>query len=349
MLFGYTAIVIAGFLFTAVPNWTGRMPARGWPLVALLALWVCGRLAVAGLLPAGPLGALAIDCTFLLAIALMIVVEIVAGRNWRNLKVVVPVLLLFAANVVFHVEAMTQGSAGVGRRLGISVVVFLIMLVGGRVVPSFTRNWLAKRGATAMPVPFGRFDALCLVIGAAAMLLWTGVPEARSAGLLLVLAGGLHLGRLGRWRGWDTWRSPLLLMLHAAYAFVPIGLAATGAAAVGNASPAAGMHLLGIGAIGGMTVAVMMRATRGHTGRDLVAGGWLSTAFMLILTAAVARALAPSVSVGDYHGVVLAAGLWTIGFAIFAFRVGPWLALPNPAPRQPNRSASRPAIASRAH
>jgi uncharacterized protein involved in response to NO len=337
MLFGYASAVIAGFLFTAVPNWTGRMPTRGWPLMALLALWVLGRLATAGALPAASLAAMAIDCAFLLAIALMIVVEIVAGRNWRNLKVVIPVLILFAANVTFQLEAMLRGSADVGRRLGFAVVIFLIMLIGGRIIPSFTRNWLAQQGAVAMPAPFGRFDGFCILSGAVAMVVWTALPTSRLAASLLVLAAVLHFVRLWRWRGAATWRSPLLLMLHAAYLFVPLGLAATGAGAAGLLPPAAGFHLLGIGAIGGMTVAVMMRATRGHTGRTLVAGGWLSAAFVLILAAALVRALAPSLELGRIDGIAVSAALWTLGYAIFALRLAPWLALPSPARRRPNR------------
>lgn len=340
MLFGYAAAVIAGFLFTAVPNWTGRMPTRGWPLMALLALWMLGRAAVAGAFPVGPLAVMAMDCAFLLAIAAMVVVEIVAGRNWRNLKVVVPVLVFLAANVTFHLEAMLGGSADVGRRLGVAVVIFLITLIGGRIIPSFTRNWLAQRGARVLPVPFGRFDGLCLAAGAAALALWVAVPWGLPAAALLIGAGALHLVRLLRWRGAATWRSPLLLMLHVAYLFVPVGLVVTGAAALGLVPAAAGLHLLGIGAIGGMTVAVMMRATRGHTGRTLEAGPSLTAAFMLIVAAAIVRGLAPR-PVAGVDGITVAAMLWTVAFAIFSVRMAPWLAAPSVARRQVRRPVAQ--------
>ncbi|HET9069809.1 MAG TPA: NnrS family protein, partial [Amaricoccus sp.] len=137
MLFGYAAAVVAGFLFTAIPNWTGRMPTRGWPLASLAALWIAGRLAVAGLLPLSAAWTMAVDCGFLLAIVAMTGIEIVAGRNWRNLMVMAPVTLLLAANLVFHLEAMRTGTADVGRRLGLAVVIFLITLIGGRIIPSF--------------------------------------------------------------------------------------------------------------------------------------------------------------------------------------------------------------------
>ena len=166
MLFGYTSAVVAGFLFTAVPNWTGRMPKRGMPLVFLLVLWTLGRLAVAGAGGLPPLTVMAVDCAFLAAIAATICAEIVAGRNWRNLKVVIPVLLYLAANMVFHLEVMRSGTSDVGRRLGFAMVIFLIMLIGGRIIPSFTRNWLSARGYDRLPRPFGLFDAVCLLTGA---------------------------------------------------------------------------------------------------------------------------------------------------------------------------------------
>lgn len=336
MVWGFGAAAIAGFLFTAVPNWTGRMPMQGWPLALLLGLWLLGRLAVGGLLGLPPLGVLAADAAFLLAVALMIGREIVAGRNWRNLMVLGPVTLLLAGNVVFHLEAMASGSAEVGRRLGLAVVVFLITLIGGRIIPSFTRNWLAQRDAERLPVPANRFDMACLVAGGAALLLWSLWPGA-IAGSALVVAGVLHAVRLARWRGWDTRRSAILLMLHVAYGFVPLGLVAVGLAGWGLLPPAVGMHLLGVGAMGGMILAVMMRATMGHTGRELAAGPVLAVAFGLVVAAAGLRAgLAEAVVLG-VSGLTGAAALWTLAFAAFAARVGPWLLAPRVAARRPGR------------
>jgi uncharacterized protein involved in response to NO len=338
MLFGYAAAVIAGFLFTAIPNWTGRMPTRGWPLATLALVWLAGRLAVAGVPPLPPATVTAVDCSFLALIVAMAGVEIAAGRNWRNLMVVVPVLLLLAANAIFHVEAIRTGTSDVGRRLGIAVVIFLVTLIGGRIIPSFTRNWLVQRGVARLPVPFGRFDGLCLASGALALVAWTLLPDWIGTAVLLAAAGGLHLARLARWRGAATWPSPLLLMLHVAYLFVPLGLLATAAAAAGLIAPAAGAHLLGIGAIGGMTMAVMMRATRGHTGRRLVAGPWLSAAFALVVAAALLRAATPDASLAPgLDGVTAAAALWTLGFGILAVRLAPWLLLPNEGRRKPSK------------
>ncbi|UWQ78557.1 NnrS family protein [Leisingera sp. S132] len=325
MIFGYGAAVVAGFLFTAVPNWTGRMPARGLPLALLSGLWLLGRLAAAGWLGLPPLGVMAVDCAFLAAVVAMIAREIIAGENWRNLKVLVPVTLLGVANACFHIEAMTEGPADVSRRLGIAVLIFLIMLIGGRIIPSFTRNWLARHGATKMPATFSKFDAVSLVFGAAALLAWTVAPWAAVSGALLLAAGLLHAVRLVRWRSLATLPDPLLLMLHLAYALVPAGLIAAGGVPFGLLEPAVAAHILGIGAIGGMTLAVMMRATMGHSGRPLVAGPALTGAFMLLLGAAAARVAGSTELTAGLDGITLSAIFWTAGFALMVLKAGPWL------------------------
>ncbi len=334
MIFGYGSAVIAGFLFTAIPNWTGRMPKQGWPLAALALLWLSGRGAVAGILPLGPVSAAIVDCAFLAAVGTVFLVEIAAGRNWRNLKVVVPLGLLLASNVIFHAEALIRGSVEVGARFGLAVVIFLITLIGGRIIPSFTRNWMAARGVTPLPSPFGRFDGASLAAGAVALAFWALGGQRLPVAVALSLAGVLHAIRLARWRGAATWRSPLLLMLHVAYAFVPLGLLAAAGSAAGLVSEAAGMHLLGAGAMGGMTLAVMVRATLGHTGRDLVAGVDLTLAFGLLIAAALVRALVGLRTIAGFDGITLAAILWTAAIAIAAARLTPWLAGPK-AGRKP--------------
>lgn len=336
MLFGYSSAVIAGFLFTAIPNWTGRMPRRGLPLAALALLWLAGRLAVAGALGDRPGPVMVIDAAFLAAVITMALTEIVAGRNWKNLAVIAPTGLYLAANMTFHIEAMRGGESDIGRRLGFATVVFLIMLIGGRIIPSFTRNWLARDKTARLPVPFNRFDAVCLVSAGAALLLWTARPEGWPTALALLAVAGLHGARLMRWRGLTTWRAPILAMLHVAYAFLPLGLAACGLAAAGLVATPPGMHLLGIGGIGGMTIAVMMRASLGHTGRALEAGPVLTLGFGCIAAAAVARALLAQSQLAGLDGFTIAAILWTLGFLLFLVRIGPFLMKPNPARRRAN-------------
>jgi uncharacterized protein involved in response to NO len=335
MVFGYGAAVVAGFLFTAVPNWTGRLPTRGWPLVALLSLWIAGRFVVAGMAGLGAIPVLLIDQFFLLAVAAMIAREIIVGENWRNLKVLVPVTLLWLANVSFHLEAMTRGSADASRRLGIALLIFLIMLIGGRIVPSFTRNWLVQREARRLPTPFGKFDGISIVAGVLALLLWALAPLHWLTAMAVALAATLHLARLARWQGIHTWRNPLLLILHVAYAMVPAGFFAIALTGIGLAGQAAATHLFGIGAIGGMTTAVIMRATMGHTGRPLSAGRALTTAFGLLVLAAVTRCAGGAIRLGPLDGIDLTAALWMSAFAILALRLGPWLARPKVDRKRP--------------
>ncbi|RYH10435.1 NnrS family protein [Tropicimonas sp. IMCC6043] len=337
MIFGYGAAVLAGFLFTAVPNWTGNMPTRGWPLALLLALWLAGRLALWGALGMPDFGVFLVDQAFLLAVASMVAREIVAGKNWRNLRVIVPVMLLWATNVAFHVQVMAGGTTDVARRLGIAILVFLIMLIGGRIIPSFTRNWLAKAESARLPIPPNRFDTLCIAGGAAALLSWSLAPETAATGAVAMLAAALHVARLLRWRGPATWRSPLLLMLHVAYLLIPVGFAGVATASVGLVGNSVPAHLFGIGAIGGMTVAVMMRATLGHTGRELVSGPVLTTAFALVLAATVTRIAGPMEFWPGVDGIVLAAICWTVAFALLVSRLGPWLLKEKEARRSPCR------------
>ncbi|MFZ7091279.1 NnrS family protein [Primorskyibacter sp. 2E233] len=328
MIYGYGTAVVAGFLFTAVPNWTGRLPTRGWPLAVLLGLWLVGRVAVAGLIGLGPISVALLDQTFLLAVAAMIAREIFAGKNWKNLKVLVPVTLLWVSNLAFHFEAAWQGNADIGKRLGIALLVFLILLIGGRIVPSFTRNWLARRDAAQLPVAFNRFDGATIGVSVTALLAWVLAPVGMVCGGLSLLAAILQVLRLWRWQGVRTWPSPLLLMLHIAYLFIPLGFLGVAAGAHGITTLAMGAHLLGIGAIGGMTIAVMMRATMGHTGRDLKAGGMLILAFTLLVCAALFRGIAEWFPDMSAQSINLAVALWTAAFALLAWRISPWLAGP---------------------
>ncbi|MEY8840539.1 NnrS family protein [Cribrihabitans sp. XS_ASV171] len=345
MVFGYGAAVVAGFLFTAVPNWTGRMPTRGWPLAALLAIWIAGRLAVAGAIPLPPHVVMAVDTAFLVAVAVMIAREIVAGQNWRNLKVLVPVSLFAVANAGFHMEALHRGLAESGGRAGIALLIFLVMLIGGRIVPSFTRNWLARTGSPSRPAAFGRFDMVALACGAVALVLWVARPEGAVSGTVLALAAILHFARCLRWLGMLTLASPLLTMLHVAYAFIPLGLCAAALAAFGRADPATAPHLLGIGAVGGMTVAVMMRATMGHTGRNLVSGPMLNLAFVAVAAAAIARVAGQSDVLPGLDGIHVATLFWTFGYALAVRRLAPWLVGPRVARKAPSKPAERVAKA----
>lgn len=291
MLFGYLAAVVTGFLLTAIPNWTGRLPAQGLPLLALVLLWLAGRMAVFFSAETGWLAAAVIDCAFLIAVTGAAAIEIISGRNWRNLKVLAPVAVLLIANVIFHLEAHFAGVSDIGKRLGIGAAIVLIMIIGGRIIPSFTRNWLARENPGRVPVPFNRFDVAFILISALALALWSFLPERLETGLALIVAATLNVVRFSRWAGDRTFRDPLVLILHIAYAFVPLGMALASLAVVFPEAvvAAAGIHAFAIGAIGTMTLAVMVRATLGHTGRELRAGKAGCFVFASVLVASAAR------------------------------------------------------------
>lgn len=291
MLYGYLAAVLTGFLLTAIPNWTGRLPVQGLPLAVLVALWFAGRLAVFFSAEIGWLAAALIDCAFLFAVAAAAAVEIVAGRNWRNLKVLLPVGVLLAANAVFHVEVHNQGASDIARRLGIGAAIVLITIIGGRIIPSFTRNWLVRENPGRLPTPFDRFDAATIAISAIALAAWAVRPSGPWTGGALLVAAAFNGARLARWAGDRTWHDRLVLVLHAAFAFVPAGFLLAGLAAlVPERVPLiAAVHAFGVGAVGCMTLAVMTRATLGHTGRALQADIATQLIFAAIVLSALLR------------------------------------------------------------
>jgi uncharacterized protein involved in response to NO len=330
MLYGYVAASIAGFLLTAIPNWTGRLPVSGWPLAGLAALWLAGRVAILFSADIGGVLAAAIDVSFLVTLAAVAAREIIAGKNWRNLRVLIVLGVLIAGNIVFHVEVLTKGAADYGIRIALGAVVGLIMLIGGRIVPSFTNNWLARNNPGRKPVPFSRFDTAAIAGSVAALVAWIATPFSAVAGVLLLVAGALQVVRLARWAGDRTVRDRLVLILHVAYAFIPLGFLLSGAAILWPQVPAsAGIHAWTAGAVGLMTLAVMTRATLGHTGNALHAGPVTQTIYALVFLAAVLRIVAAftgSLALLDYAG-----GAWIIGFATFAVVYGRLLVTRKPA------------------
>jgi len=326
MLYGYLPAVITGFLFTAIPNWTGRLPIRGVPLQVLVIVWVAGRLCVTFSAETGWLVAMLVDAGFLSLVALAAAREILVGRNWRNLNVVMLVMLLLAGNVAFHLEAHFRAAADTGIRIGIAVVVLLISLIGGRIVPSFTRNWLVRENPGRLPVPFGRFDLIVVAIGALALVSWVVMPESKLTGAALVFAGLLHLVRLGRWAGDRTWRERLVLILHIGYAFVPLGFLLNAASAFGFVPAGAGIHAWMVGAAGTMTLAVMSRATLGHTGQQLTASVTTQAIYAAIIVAALSRICAVIAPVHSELLLHVAAFAWAGAFLGFAISFAPLLA-----------------------
>lgn len=321
LLFGFVPAVMAGFLLTAVPNWTGRLPVVGRPLVLLFGLWLAGRVAMA--LSAGlhPAVTAALTLAFPLVLAATIAREILAGRNWRNLKVLGALAVLAAAQALFHAEVERHGAPVHGDRLAVAAILMLIMIVGGRIVPSFTTNWLKRENPGRQPAVFGRFDIIAMVVAGVALAAWAAeLAMPALVAVLLVAAGLLQAARLARWAGHRTLAEPLVAVLHVAYAFVPLGFLVTGAALwTGHAAlRPAGLHAWTTGAIGLMILAVMTRATRGHSGQALTAPPATVALYAAVFAAALLRmaaALLPA------HAAPLLAGAglaWVAGFGGFA-------------------------------
>ncbi|WP_374763221.1 NnrS family protein [Yunchengibacter salinarum] len=301
-LYGYLFAILSGFLLTAVPNWTGRPPLSGWPLIGLFLLWLLGRLAVtaAGDLP--PMAVFIADSALVLALAAVLTYEIVSSRNWRNLIIVVLLGVFAMGNALFHWEAAHGifAARGTGLRTGLAAALMMIAVIGGRIVPAFTRNWLGGQRAGRLPVPpMQPYDKAALAALALALAGWVMAPDARATGILLLIAAAAHLIRLARWAGERTLSEPLVWVLHVGYAFLPLGAllmaVEIGIAEIrqpGGLGLATAQHLWMAGAIGLMTLAVMSRATLGHSGRPLRADAGTCGLYVLLLIAVGARLMA---------------------------------------------------------
>lgn len=325
MLYGYLVAAVSGFLLTAIPNWTGRLPFQGRPLALLVGLWIAGRIAIAISAHIGWVLAMLVDCSFLLAFVGVTSREVLAGKNFRNLRVVALVSVLLIGNLTFHLEAHRSGNADYGIRIGIAGMVMLVMVIGGRIIPSFTRNWLARQTDGRMPIAFNRFDAAAIGISAIALLGWVVSPLAQATGILLLAAGLAQLARLARWAGDRTWRDRLVLVLHIAYLFVPAGFLLLAASDRFGVPPSAGIHAWTIGAMASLTLAVMTRATLGHTGRLLSASPATQFIFGSIVVAALLRIGATLYIAQGNVLLHLSALAWILAFVVFAAIYGPML------------------------
>jgi uncharacterized protein involved in response to NO len=329
MLFGFVMATIAGFLLTAIPNWTRRRPVSGVPLALLAALWLAGRAAclISALMPAWL--AIVADLSFPVVLTTVVAREIVAGRNWRNLPIVAPVTVLAIANLLMHLEA--DGVAvpsGLGWRLGVAAVIVLISVMAGRIVPSFTRNWLAKRQIVNLPAAPGVIDRAALGVLHVGLFTWVFLPECQPVGAILLLGAALNLWRLLRWRGAATAAEPLLVVLHIGYGWLVLGVALLGLAVIDAHLPqSAAIHALTAGAIGTMILAVMTRATRGHTGRALAADRATTAIYLLVNVAAIVRVAAAIGRTWTMPLLVASGLLWIGAFALFVLFYGPMLLL----------------------
>ncbi|MDM8346060.1 NnrS family protein [Pseudochrobactrum sp. sp1633] len=325
MLFGFGSAVLAGFLLTAVPNWTGSLPVSGTPLIVLSGVWLAGRLAFLYPDLINFYAAIALESLFLPLLLAICAREIIAGHKWKDLKVLIGLGALTIANLTFHYTVITGGDIALASRIAVSAYMMLIMIIGGRIVPSFTRNWLNRNNNPRFPVPFNRYGIACLIAGAVTLLSWIIAPDTVATLLLACLAAVMHSARLIRWRGWQTYSEKLLLILHIAYAFIPAGFIAIALSAAGLLNTYSTLHIITVGAIGGMMLAVMGRATRGHTGNALNASLTTSLSYICLVASALIRPFA-EIILNYFHTILaVSALLWIAAFALFVIEYAPML------------------------
>jgi uncharacterized protein involved in response to NO len=270
------------------------------------------------------------DAAFLVVFAAVIWREVLAGRNWRNLPVCLLVSVLAAANIAVHLRTRLPDLALGGERLALGAAAVMIALIGGRVTPSFTRNWLMGRGAAALPAPASRLDLGVLITTAIAAAGWVVAPDSKLVGAGLALAGAANLARLARWRGGASLAEPLVWILHVGYAWLGLALLMLGGSAlVPDRIPlSAGIHALTTGAIGVMTMAMMTRAILGHTGRPRAAGRGGLAIYLLLNAGAALRIAAALLAAHPALLLGLSSAAWCGGFLAFTAIYGPMLVTP---------------------
>lgn len=324
MLFGYTMAVVAGFLLTAVRAWTGQPTPMGAPLMALVALWVAGRVLV--LTPLGTLAA-AVNAAFPVALALAIALPLLRSRNVRNYFFIALLALMGALVAALHLAllGMFEIPPRLGLLLGLDVMLFIMAVMGGRVIPMFTNNGVPGAGATRHALVEKVALGIVLLLFVADLLQW----EPRIIAAIALIGALAHGVRLYYWRSWRTLSTPLVWILHAAYVWIVLHLALRALSAVGWLADSYAIHALTVGAIGGLTLGMMTRTARGHTARPLVADSCELTCFLLIQAAALVRVSGGLASPALYLPAIQISGmLWAAAFGLYAVRYWPVLSRP---------------------
>lgn len=323
MLFGFAAAVIVGFLLTAGKAWTGLATPRGATLAGLALLWLAAR--VAALVAPYPVYA-ALDLLLLPLVAVLLSVVLLRAGNRRNLPLALMLLLLSGANAAFHFASLGWVDLPPMKALhaGLALIVLIEVVMAGRVIPAFTMS--ATPGLRLRVLP--RLEQATLAASALGLGGWIFAPAGPATGALLAVAAALQLARIGQWRPWVTRSRPILWILHAAYLWIPIGLALLAAAEFGLIGVSAGVHALAVGATGGLIIGMMTRTARGHTGRPLRVSRPEVAAYALVMAAALLRALVPlftaqgPLTAGPLVG---AATAWFAAFALYLWIFTPWL------------------------
>lgn len=321
MLFGFGMAALAGFLLTAVPNWTDTKPVHGPMLAALVALWLAGRIGNGFSAELTPLTVAALDLAFLPVLGILVVGGLIKGWSRRNLIFVPLILGFIAAQTLYHLETLNVFDDGIeaGHHLAVNMFTLLIAIIGGRVVPAFTTNALRQQGALKLPNNWPPLNAAGVILVAAVAIAELIQPAEAITGWLAAAAALANGLRLAGWRSLGTLRMPIVAVLHAGFAWLVIGLGLKAFAILdGSISSATAVHALTSGAIGTMVLAIMSRAALGHTGRPLSVGNGTVAAYVLVSAGTLARIIVPAWLPAYYSQGMLFAGLaWAGAFAVF--------------------------------
>lgn len=318
MLFGFVGAAVAGFLLTAIPNWTGRLPIAGKPLLSLFGLWAAARIAVLFSSRLGIWPSAILDVGLFWTLALLAAREVAASKN-RNVPVVGLVFAFGLADAADYAGSAALIPADLGWRGAIALVTIMISMIGGRIIPSFTRNWMVKRGTSIrLPTQPQSLDLVVIASTALALLFWVAFPDVHPTGFMLVLASFAQALRLSRWGGHRTGRDPLVLVLHLGYVWIPVGLLLLGLSIAGlNVPQSAGVHALTAGAMTTMILAVMTRASLGHTARELKAAPLTVAGYACVTIGALMR-VAAALGFGSYVMMLDIAGtFWALALLLF--------------------------------
>jgi len=332
MMFGFAGSAIGGFLLTAVANWTKRPPVHGIQLATLVACWMLARVSLAYDFGLSPLILTLVDSSYFILLSLLMAREVVMARNFRNLGVIGILIVFTLLNITFHLDRWWDVPFDTQQRsirAMLIVICILLSVIGGRIIPAFTGNWLRKNYGPEVPAPVSSngFDTFVILMTVVLAISWMSLPMYWLTGCIAVATGMLHVMRQLRWQPGRTWKDPLVVVLHVGYAWIGIGFLLLGISILTSVMPtSAGIHSIGVGAIAGLILAVSSRAALGHTNRPLHAGALASAAFLLINLAALVRVGASALGLDL---IVPAAALWLLAFILFSIRFAPILVGPS--------------------
>lgn len=330
MLFGFVTAAIAGFLLTAMTNWTGAPPLKGAGLLALVLLWLAGRIVMGLSAWINPLWVAAVDLAFLPLLATYVARILLGHGNRRNMIMVVILALLWVANLLMHLGQL-QPSVWLVRQgewLALNLITLMMVVIAGRITPAFTANWIRLQGGNPEQVIRSAKTDLWAILSVALLIPLTlgSAPEPIVA-LTALLAGLINAYRLYQWRGWKVCREPLLWILHLGYLWIVLALILRAATPLGL-TDSLWQHLLGVGAMGTLILGIMTRVAMGHTGRPLKLVRFGLLIYCGILLAAVLRLLAAASLIHYTAGVLASAACWIAAFSLFLLAYWPILSRP---------------------